>query len=73
MQLYDVGAPRLVVQAVHVLGDEVSEPAAALQPRERLVRRIWPHAAELVPARKAARPVTPPRRLRRHELQITLP
>ena len=71
MQLDDVGAPSLVVQAVHVLGDQVTQPSATLQPRQRLVRCIWPHAAELVPASKAARPVPPTRRLRCHELHTT--
>ena len=42
--------------------------AARLQARKRLVRRVGLHPAELVPARKAARPVAPPGCLRLHEL-----
>ena len=69
VQLDDVSAAGLVMQAVHVLGDERLQPTARLQPRQRLVRSVGTHAAELVPPRKASRPVAPPRRVRRHELQ----
>ncbi len=68
VQLDDISGAGLLVEPVHVLGDERRRPASGLQPRERLVRHVRGHPAELVPARKAARPVPLPRRLRPHEL-----
>ena len=69
VELQHVCRPCLLVQAVHVLGDQRPRPAAALQARQALVRSVGTHAAELMPARKGARPVALACRLRRHELR----
>ena len=50
MQLDDIRGAALGVQAVHVLGDQGIHPAALLQPRQPLVRRVGVDVAELVPA-----------------------
>lgn len=68
VQLKHIRGACLCVQAVHILCDQRINPAGCLQARERLVRCVWLHTAELVPACKAARPVPPPCRLRLHEL-----
>ena len=57
VDLQHVPRARLLVQPVHVLRDEApGGPVAALQARERLVRRIGLHVGELVPPGKAPRP-----------------
>lgn len=43
MQLDDVAGARAVVQPVHVLRQQRSQPAARLQPGQRLVRRVRLH------------------------------
>lgn len=50
VQLSDVGGPGLLVQAVHVLGDQRIHPAPLLQPRQPLMRGVGVDVAELVPA-----------------------
>ena len=57
VDLQHVPRARLLVQPVHVLRDEApGGPVAALQARERLVRRIGLHIGELVPPSKTPRP-----------------
>ncbi len=69
VQLDDVSAAGLVMQAVNVLRDQRLRPSARLQPRQGLVRCVGTHAAEFVPPCETARPVPPPCRVRRHELR----
>ena len=50
VQLDNVCGASLLVQAVHVLGDQRIHPAPLLQPRQALVRSIWVDVTELMPS-----------------------
>ena len=54
MKLNDICGPGLLVQAVHVLGDQGVHPAPLLQPRQALMRRVGVDVTELMPPCAAA-------------------
>ncbi len=69
MQLYDVSGGALVVQAVHVLCNDVLSPAHALHLSQSIVRPVGLHCSKLMPSGKASGPVPCPPLLSCHELQ----
>lgn len=54
VQLNDISGSGLLMQSVHVLGDQGIHPAPLLQPRQALMRRIGVDVAELMPPCAAA-------------------
>ena len=69
MQLYDVSGGGLVMQAVHVLCDDVLRPAHALHLSQSKVRSVGLHCSKLMPSSKASGPVPGPPLFSCHELQ----
>ena len=72
MELYDVSGAGFVVQAVHILGDDVLSPAHALQLSQGIMSPVRSHSSKLMPPSKAPCPVPCPALFSRHELQDTL-
>src|SRR5690606_29949379 len=68
VELCDPLASRRVVEPVDVLGDEALDDLAALEPRERMVRRTGAGLTEGLPAGHRARPVAAAERLGAQEL-----
>ncbi len=54
MELNDICGPSLLVQAVHVLGNQSIHPSSLLQPRQALMRCVRMNVAELMPPCAAA-------------------
>ena len=68
MQLYDVPGPCLVMQAVHVLGNDAVCPPHALHLCQGIVCSVGLHRRELMPPSKAPGPVSGSALLCGHEL-----
>src|SRR6185437_8396747 len=59
VELDDPPAPRLLVQAVDVLGDHADQRAGGFHRRQRPVRGVRARAPEPLPAERRARPIAP--------------
>lgn len=70
VEIDDPPSPRLLVETVDVLGDEVMEAAGLLQGRERPMRPPGPGVAHQGKARHRSGPVAPPGALVPHELLV---
>ena len=68
MQLNDISRASLVMQAVHILRDDVLGPPHALHLSQSIVCPVGLHCCKLMPASKASGPVSGPPLLSGHEL-----
>ena len=60
MKIVDVAASRLLVEAIHVLRDEIAKSALLFEMRESSMSGIRSSCLDEAPPHHAARPITPP-------------
>lgn len=68
VQLNDISGASLVMQAVHILRDDVLGPPHTLHLSQSIVGPVGLHCCKLMPASKASGPITSPPLLSGHEL-----